>query len=107
MGAVHLLLQVLYLIINFAFLYVNAPWDLFNFSENVWNNIFTGLITIELKDFIYSFTFFVLIFAKELKRFLVYRLTVDIRPNGERYVRSPVLSAIEGFGSLNFYFTFI
>ena len=69
LGSVHLLLQIPYLIMNCAFLYVNFRWGPYDFSEDVWNNIsYTGLITIELKDFIYSLTFLALIFAKEFRR---------------------------------------
>ena len=69
----HILIQLPYLIINCALLYLDARWNLYDFNNSTWNNIiYTGNITIEVKDFIFGVTFFVLVFVRPFRRVLCY-----------------------------------
>ncbi len=68
LGVLHLLIQVPYLLINCVFLYAHARWDAHDIEGVTWDRIlYTGTVTIELKDWAYAGTFFVLIFARPFR----------------------------------------
>ena len=71
LGCAHLLFQIPYLVVNCIFLYVNARWDVYDFSSKVQSNlVHASHVTFEVKDFLYAVNFFILIFVKQFRRVL-------------------------------------
>ena len=69
LGCAHLILQVPYLVVNCIFLYVDARWDVYDFSLEIQTKlVHASYATTEIKDFIYAVNFFILIFVKQFRR---------------------------------------
>ena len=69
LGCAHLVLQIPYLVVNCILLYVDARWNVYDFSADTHDNlVHASYITIEIKDFIFAINFFVLVFIRQFRR---------------------------------------